>query len=138
VDDLGNGCTTHHEACACGEARHRAEFERLRAELNAERAVSASLREQLASLSGKVLGAAADRGAWREPVVLLREPFRPNVALMREIVQDLQDGGLLSAAPEEPRECSWCGGSGDDPGCTRSNCPRGCCVHCNGTGKEGE
>ena len=56
MNDLGNGCTTHHAACACGEARHRAELAALRLELTAERAVSASLREQLASLTGKVLG----------------------------------------------------------------------------------
>lgn len=33
MDDLGNGCTTHHEACACREAAHRAEVERLRQEV---------------------------------------------------------------------------------------------------------
>lgn len=108
-------CVTHHAACPCGEAAHDAEVAALRAELTAERAVSASLREQLASLSGKVLGAATDYRADREPVVISWEPLRPNAALMREIVQDLRDGGLLSAAPEKPSrvECPTC--HGDDP-----------------------
>lgn len=33
MDDLGNGCTTHHAACACGEARHAAEVAALRSAL---------------------------------------------------------------------------------------------------------
>lgn len=55
MDDLGAGCTTHHAACACGEARHQAELAALRLELDAERAVSASLREQLALLADRTL-----------------------------------------------------------------------------------
>lgn len=66
AEDLCNGCTTHHAACACGEARHRAELAALRLELDVERAVSASLREQLASLADRTLSGdllAAFKGA---------------------------------------------------------------------------
>lgn len=89
MDDLGIRCTTYHEACACREAVHRAEVERLRAELT-------TLRIDLAAALSRVNIARDERhtalqqvdaiAAWERVRTEQRDAALAEVARLRTVL----------------------------------------------------